>query len=86
MKKNIIASSVFIIVAIVSFYLGTTVNSLVGAEKVMSPQDERPEIMSDGFSAVVWNGKIYAVYSVKLANGNVRFIYNEVDPRSSVRN
>ena len=42
MKKNIIASSVLIIVAIVSFYLSTTMNSLVGAEKVMSPVEERP--------------------------------------------
>lgn len=42
MKKNIIASSVLIIIAIVSFYLSTTINSLVGAEKVMSPVEERP--------------------------------------------
>ena len=41
--------------------------------------------IGDGFSAVVWNGKIYAVYPVKLANGNVRIIFNEVDPSSSVR-
>jgi hypothetical protein len=83
MKKNIIASSVLIIVSIVSFYLGTTVNSLVGAEKSMGGWLEGAQI-SDGFSAVVWNGKIYAVYPLKLRSGQLQFVYNEASDRGKI--
>ena len=73
MKKNIIASSVLIIVSIVSFYLGTTVNSLFASPKPDLYDSVEP------CGAVVKDGKIYGVGYIKSSGttNDGRFVYRE---------
>ena len=75
MKKKIITGSMIVAIAIISFYLGTTVNSLFA-----SPSPDKGSENKNAFAAVAMNGKIYAVWAYERSyyeGGGIVYKYQE---------
>ncbi len=70
MKKKVITGSMIAAIAIISFYLGTTVNSLLASPGSFGNKEE------SSICAVVLNSKIYVVWW----DPNYRFVYKEAIP------